>query len=205
MNTLGKSFLPAIVLLCIFGLIAAIAYLFIYKVDSTWRRHRTAHRLSALEVDARYDPNAIDEILRYLDDETYKFGQVYACGVLRDLTPARKDVIDALIKTLNSGKRGLESEAAKTLGAFGVNASPAIESLVRKLEPPWVDDAAHYSAEALGEIGLPATVAIPALERAAQSENPILRYQALKSLERLKWLRDWEQSIDSKRGYSKLP
>jgi HEAT repeat protein len=92
-----------------------------------------------------------------------------------------------LIKAINCGDPFREREAPLALAAIGPAAAPAVPALIGKLKEEDYD-AAWFSADALGQIGEPALVAIPALEIAAQSKwEPMARHAkaALKKLRKL--------------------
>ena len=83
----------------------------------------------------------------------------------------------------------MENSAPRALGAIGPAAAPAVPVLIAKLKYDY-RDTAWYSADALGEIGEPALVAIPALEIAAQSKWEAMERHANAALEKLRKLQD---------------
>jgi HEAT repeat protein len=168
----------------VFVSVCVLLYFVSLEFDTKWKRQQTSKHLSLLGQRASVDPKAIDEIIKYLDSD-YEFGQMYACTVLREIAPKRQDVLEALISKLEFARPSVQSEAALAIGALGEYSAPAVELLMKKLNPQ-NRRTAWFSAEALGNIGLPANAAIPALERAKKHsgvEN--MRDAASRALEKL--------------------
>jgi hypothetical protein len=79
----------------------------------------------------------------------------------------------------------VEREAALALGEVAIGRADAVGPLIEKLRDV-EDDAAWFSAEALGKIGVPSSPAISALEKASRSPNDIMADNAARALKDLK-------------------
>ena len=160
------------------------------KGTATERRAVAAH-LRDLADTYRKDPKnkkPLNDIIDVLHGN-WSFAATYACGVLRDLGPLAAPAVPDLIKALNCGDPVVEREAPLALAAIGPAAAPAVPVLIAKLKYDY-RDSAWFCADALGEIGEPALVAIPALEIAAQSKWELMADSAIAALEKLRKLQD---------------
>ena len=129
----------------------------------------------------------MNELVRYLNG-TWSFARTCACVAIGDLGPSARGAIPDLIRALNCGNGYVEREAAIALGKVAIGIPDAVQPLMSRLSEN--SEVAYFSAEALGKIGRPAFIAIPALEKAAESQNESMRYLATNALISLKKLRD---------------
>ncbi len=109
----------------------------------------------------RSDSRSLEEIIGVLNGN-WSFARTNAAVVLGNLGQKAKPAIPDLIRALNCGDGFVEREAAIALGKVSRGMPDTVDGLSQKLSSDW--DVSIFSAEALGEIGAPAIVAIPALK-----------------------------------------
>ncbi|MBX7071704.1 MAG: HEAT repeat domain-containing protein [Pirellulales bacterium] len=158
-------------------------------VETRGDRERVAQRLQKLSAEFENNPTntaPLDEITDVIHGR-WSFARTYACTELRRLGQRANVAVPDLISALDCGDRFVEREAARALQTVAIGDPRPVAALTRKLA---VDsrDAAWFSAEALGNIGAPALVAIPALEAASQSPWECMSYSAREALEKLRRL-----------------
>jgi HEAT repeat protein len=175
-------------LLIALGLVTT--YCFIRQhVETSGDRKAVASRLRALADNVRRNPNdtrSLQKIVAVLNGK-WSFARTYACGVLGELGPLAQPAVPDLIRALDSGDRYVEREAARALGEVAIGMHEPVEPLRQKLVCEDID-VGYFSAEALGKIGEPALVALPDLERAAQSRHKSMSYDATEAVDRLRKL-----------------
>jgi HEAT repeat protein len=172
--------------LAVFGLFAAAIVFLRMQIELPSDREAIADHLQELGAQVRRNPTdrrALDELKEILNRGS-SFARTYACGVLRDLGPLATSAIPDLIRALNCGDGYVEREAALALGTVAVGDARPVPALIEKLKQE-DDDAAWFSADALGNIGEPALPAIPALERALNSKWDLMASSARHALEKL--------------------
>jgi hypothetical protein len=134
------------------------------------------------------DARSLIEIIDVLNGN-WSFARTHAAVTLGDLGDKAKPAIPDLIRALDCGDHFVEREAAIALGKVSRGMPDAVDALSKKLSSDW--DVSIFSAEALGEIGAPAVVALPLLRELAA--NPGYRPElgemasnAIRKLERLR-------------------
>jgi hypothetical protein len=165
-----------------------------YNVETLGDRRDVAAHLQMLKRRVEHDPQdtgALDEIRSILHGK-WSFARTYSCGVLGELGTKARPAIPDLVEALNSGDGYVEREAALALGKVAVGDPRPVPALIDKLTQQR-SDAAWFSAESLGNIGGPAVLAIPALERATASQSKPLRESAEEALSKLKAIQDAER------------
>jgi HEAT repeat protein len=169
------------------------------KFETQGDRTRITLRLHELRATFEADPEderPLKEIVSVLRGD-WSFARTGACVALGDLGPIAAAAIPDLIDALDSGDGYVEREAARALLTVAQNDPRPVPALTRKLQSAY-DDAAWFSAEALGNIGRPAVSAIPALEIAAMSRDPALAESASAALAKLRPLAQGEESQSEK-------
>ncbi len=130
------------------------------------------------------DSESLLKIIEYLDNSS-PFIQTYACVELRDLGPLARPATADLIRKLNCGEPAVEREAARALGEVSTGMDLAVSALITKMRSNDSVDSSWFAAESLGNIGVPASGAIPDLEIAAKASNENMRYYASTAISRL--------------------
>jgi HEAT repeat protein len=134
------------------------------RIETQGDRSRITLRLQELKSTFASDPTdsrALAEITGVLSGN-WSFARTKACTVLRELGPPASAAIPDLITALNCGDGFVEREAARALGSVARNDPRPVPALVEKLQY-FERDSGWFAAEALGDIGKPATSAIPEL------------------------------------------
>jgi HEAT repeat protein len=181
-----RSWLVAAIFLCC--IVAGGVYVR-QHIETLGDRRAIADRLRELGANVQKNPNdaqALDELKAVLNGK-WSFARTYACTVLKNLGPKAEPLTVDLIGALNCGDMFVEREAARALGTVAVGDPRPVPALIRKLSED-DRDVAWFSAEALGNIGVPAIPAIPALENAAMSKWDSMAYHAKEALRKLKAL-----------------
>ena len=185
---LGTSFCEFTVSFSSWLLIAACFLIVAGCGDSRSRRISAAAELRRFANEFRAnsaDLTPLNAIINVLEHGEHTFDRVYACGELQRLGSIATPAVPALVRAMDCGDPYLERESPRAIGAIGEGARDAVPALIENLRKE-KDDAGWFSAEALGDIGLPAVVAIPELEAAAASNDPMLAESARLALVRLK-------------------
>lgn len=166
-------------------LLAIGAYLQM-TADTGEKRTEMSHHIWALK--AKLERNSHDEAamseLRAILRSNWPFAKVKTCVVLEELGPKATPFIDDLIRELDSKDHAVQREAAMALGTVAVGTDRAVMPLVKQLSSNW--DVSTFSARSLGQIGIHAKDAIPALEVAANGDREWMKEPARKSLEAIK-------------------
>ena len=149
------------------------------------RRKAVTSKIRELVSQAKENPadSTIKQISSYMKAGD-SFTRTYAAASLVELGPLARPVVSDLIVALDSGDPYLEREAARALAAIGPDASEAVPAL--RAKAMLVDrDVGWFSAEALGDIGLPAVVALEDLRKAEQRAAPHGRDSYTKAIKKL--------------------
>jgi HEAT repeat protein len=166
--------------------------------DSISRRESAAATMRGFTAKFRSNPDDVtplNSIIDVLEHGKYGFDRAYACGELRELGPLAKPAIPALISALNCGDLYVEREAPRSLGAMREQARDAVPALIANLSKTNCD-AGWFSAEALGDIGEPALIAIPDLQTAASSDCDLMVESANKALTRLRKIQQSQRDAE---------
>ena len=139
-------------------------------------------RVAAAQALAAIGPDAKPAITRLLNQALYdpvEYAGTEAARALRtiDLVAARQVMTNALL-TLKESDVQTRRRACTTLGSLGPVAKPAVFDLI-DASSDGDDMVRMHAAGALGEIGIPATLVIPALAKALHDPAQTVRHQAL--------------------------
>jgi HEAT repeat protein len=167
--------------------------------DSPANKKRTSEHLGDLVLRARAnpdDPVPLREMVAALNGK-WTFGRAAACRALLELGPQAQSATPDLMRALDSHDFFVSREAARALGAVSQGLPDAVGPLTEKLTLTHLD-VSGFAAEALGNIGEPAVVAIPKLEVAAGSQSEQLSTAARQALAKLR-------AIEAKRPRTTSP
>jgi HEAT repeat protein len=106
----------------------------------------------------------------------------WALIILRDIGPAAKDAVPAIIDTLKDKRPEIRREAVLTLGAMGDAAKPAVPELAKLLNDQYARIAATFVMGELGEIPKDAEATVRAN---AKSDDNMLSSTSLWALARV--------------------
>ena len=103
----------------------------------------------------------------------------WACLALREIGPAGKDAVPALVERLKDKRPEVRREAVLTLAVMGDAALPAVDLIAGALDDEATDDATIYALARLGKVPASAEARIKKL---AKSEDKMLSTAALWAL-----------------------
>jgi HEAT repeat protein len=161
------------------------------NIETRGDRIAVAEKLQSLKKEFLANPSnlaPLNEMVSYLNGN-WSFARTYAVCTIGEIGPLAQPVVKDLIAALNCGDLFVEREAARSLGEVAVGMSEPVPYLIDKMQRPY-RDSAWFSAQALGEIGEPALVAIPALEEASHSHVEVMAYRAEEALKKLKKIKE---------------
>jgi HEAT repeat protein len=131
---------------------------------------------------------AFDELVKIVNGN-WSFARSRACWALGELGSRGARAVPDLMRAAESADPYVEEAAVRALGSVGPSSAPAVELLMKKVEIGASGRSTRgvilYAARALGDIGKPATKAIPVLERARQSNDEFLAEESQKALDKL--------------------
>lgn len=130
-----------------------------------------------------YRGKDVGQWLSMLEDEQAGEARRRAAYALGQIGPAAADAVPALTAALESRSLELRHFAVDALGRIGPAASASVPKIIEGLEST-VNDQTFYrnAAIALGRIGPGAKSAETTLQKAMQSEDPVLRVKAATAL-----------------------
>ena len=137
--------------------------------------------LPALETLAEQGKKVVPRLMEVLESEK---GCYWACLVIERIGPDAAEAVPQLMHCVKRDAPEVRIEALLALASIGEAARPAVETVASVLENDPFTGVKYAAAYALGRLG--DSKAIPALEKAAESDDPILKLTALWSLVRLK-------------------
>ena len=109
----------------------------------------------------------------------------WATAALEELGPPPADDCPRLAVLLEGSPNSTAYWAATLLGRLGAAAEASVPQLAAALEQHTCSDVKHRAAWALGKVGPPATLAVDALQEAANSDNSRLARLALRALKNI--------------------
>ncbi len=137
--------------------------------------------LPALDTLAEQGKKVVPRLMQVLEDEK---GCYWACLVIERIGPDAAEAVPQLMHCVKRDAPEVRIEALLALASIGEAARPAVDTIVSVLENDPFNGVKYAAAYALGRLGDPK--AVPALEKAARSDDPILKLTALWSLVQLK-------------------
>ncbi len=136
-------------------------------------------QLRVLQALAEVGEAAVPRLIKALDNDEVAY---WSCIVLRDIGPAAKDAVPALIEKLKDPREEIRMQAVLALGAIGDAALPAVPQIATVLEDEYVAPTATF---VLGQLNAIPADAEPIIRSNAKSENPGLRTVSLWALTRV--------------------
>jgi hypothetical protein len=185
---------------------AAFCTLAVGCADTKAERESISRRTSELKEIVKNDPGskegreALAELISFLNDD-WPFARVQSCGALTQLGPLAAPAVPDLIRIASQNERFVSQEAVHALASIGPAAEPAADLFIDRVRSLPLHSRAGlatlYAVEGLGNIGPPAaTKAIPVLETALRSDDPILVRQVVRSLKKLNPLGSYDINLD---------
>jgi HEAT repeat protein len=123
-------------------------------------------------------------LLRAVGDDDEAVSEC-AVATLEEMGPPDAAAVGELAQMLSHQNADVGYWAATLLGRCGQSAESSVPALTASLSPPAADIVRQRSAWALGKIGPAATVALPALQQAAASDDARLARLAKTALEQI--------------------
>ncbi len=111
---------------------------------------------------------AVPALVKMLDDRSEKFRETVG-QILCDLGPAARSAVPDLVRSLKDGKARSPEVVIRILGKIGPDARDAVPLLTNLLKEKKL---AIEAVDALGEIGLAAQSALPAIRQALRDREP---------------------------------
>jgi HEAT repeat protein len=127
------------------------------------------------------------ERTKYEKDDVVKMW-VRVCLMRFDSKQITQENIRAISANLKGGNEHLQVSAAKALGCMGLVAKSTIPDLIECLQKAGEKQTLYTIVMcmfALGQMGADASIALPEIQKYVNHENPIVKDQAMKSMERI--------------------
>lgn len=155
------------------------------RCDTVGRRKADGERMQEMKREflATKDPLVLSRLERIATSDD-SFRRCYALGTIGQIGPAAIGALNTILDALHSRDGFARRAAILALGEVTRGTDVAVVEMIDALKVG-SGDVACFAAEALGEKGKLAAAALPALEVAANSNDPLVAPCAKQAIERI--------------------